>query len=314
MSKDQKYVLPKHEETIYNHQFSLVLVEHLRLTSHVLRRRHATTLNEYCTLVFLAALTQKISSAQLSHYLLFKHGTLLAILASLEDQELIRKEVIPADRRAMFIYLTPQGNDTARALATEVSHLMNMTFWRSLPSSEYLAPLNELEAQMDGLRGHSMTEVPLSWTATGLTHALLFRIVHLIVSRWTRAVYEHSGLGYNECRVLLLLELFGSLRPSDIAQRLHSARSGISLILTHLYSLGLIELLPSSEDGRSKVCRCTTTGLRLARELLSVLRSTTLDAYQTYTDAAIMTLNSQHLRMYGDLHNVESTVQDILSE
>ena len=313
MTTQEQDTLFDHEEAVFNLQFSIVLVEHLRLLSRVLHKQYALSLNEYCVIVLIDALDQEISSTLLAQYFIFKRGTLLAMLASLEDRELIIKNTDPVDRRAMLISLTAEGHKLAHALAQKVSKLMKMTFWQSFPSSEYLAPLKGLEAQLAGIRGYPL-DIPLAWNTKGITHALLFRIIRLIVDQWNDAVRQHSTLSFNECRVLLLLELYDRLKPSDIAQRLHLPRSGVSLMLKSLVDRKLIVSETSYRDGRSKVFRCTAAALTLSRKLLFVLRRTTFEAYKTYSDDAIITLNAQHIRMYSDLHRANHALDDILSK
>lgn len=302
------------EELVFNIQYSVVMVEHLRLISRALKVQHGVTLNEYCILVFLDALEKKISSTELAQYLMYNHNTLLFILTSLEDAGFIYKETNQDDKRAMFVSITHQGQSLAHALARSVKKMMQMTFWRSLSVKDYLAPLKEMEDQLDNMRGFSMDAVLVSREALGLTHVLLFRVISSVVATWTKVAKECSGLAFNDCRTLLLLELYGQLSPREISRRLHIARSGISLSLDRLASRRLVEFLNDPKDGRSKFYRCTALGLRSSHELLHELRRATIEAYKNYSNESIITLNVQHMHMYSDLYQIESVVQTIVTE
>lgn len=250
----------------------------------------------------------------LAHYLVFKQGTLLSTLASLEDAGYVQKLPHPDDARALLVSLSNKGFEMAGQLADEVYEIMTKTFWQSLPSGEYFSPLKELENQLSKLRGYAIEGCALNIDTHGLTHALLFRTIELIIYAWAKAVKDHAGLSFNEGRILLLLELSGKLAPSEIAQRLHLDRSLISLSLKHLYAQEWVFSVENTQDKRRKSYLCTAGGLTLARELLSLLRKTTCTAYETYSDDAVITLNAQHMRMYSDLHHARSTLKIILSD
>lgn len=310
MREERKSTEKSKEELVFNIQVSVVFVEHIRLISHALKKQHNVTLNEYCTLVFLDALEDKINSTQLAQYSMVKHSTTLFVLTLLEDKAYIYKETNQDDKRAMYIGLTPHGQEKARELARDVETLMTSTFWHSLSVSDYLKPLRQLEMQLDTMRGHSMDSIVISRKTLGLTHAMLFRVVRLMVEIWTETTKKHSGLAFNACRTLLLLELYGQLSPSEISHRLHIARSGISLSLSQLSKVGLIEFFEDQEDGRSRVSRCTSQGLSTAHELLHELRRATIEAYKTYSNDAIVSLNAQHIHMYSDLYHIESLIEN----
>ena len=314
MGAKLRHTSAKNEETLFSLQFSIVLVEHLRLIAHVLHKRHEITPSEYSILVVLDTLALPIDVTTIMNYLAFKRGTLLAILTSLEEYGLIHKETDSIDERRMLVRLSAEGHRMARMLSSEVAQLMSETFWRSHPTRDYLAPLQELEAHLERVRGFAVPDIPLNRSISGLTHALLFRVIRLVVDEWTRAIKQHSSLNFNEARVLLLLEHFGELAPGDIAHRLLLARSGVSLQLTRLQELNLVGSYQNYEDARGKVYRCTTSGLRLSRELFAVLRKTTCDAYGNYSDEATITLNEQHMGMYRDLGHVQSVLEAILED
>ena len=309
-----QHIPAKNEEALFSLQFSIVLVEHLRVISQVLRKRHTLAPNAYSTLVVLDVLKRPIDATTLTNYLVFKQGTLLAILAALEDRGFVHKDIDPIDERCMLVSLTSAGQVIARQLASEVAQLMAETFWRSRPTSDYLVPLLELEDHLEKVRGFSVQIDPLEKRSTGLTHALLFRIIRLIIDAWTQTTKQQDGLSFNEGRVLLLLEHFGELTPSEIAQRLRLARSGVSLNLARLSDLLLVNSFQNLSDGRVKVFRCTYKGLRHSRELFAALRKTTSDVYGNYSDDAVITLNEQHMGMYRDLGFVQERLDIILSE
>lgn len=312
MTKEQPNNGGKHEETLFSLQMSIVLVEHLRLMSRALRKQYQVTLSEYCTLLVLDSLENGTAGTTLGTFLVFRPGTVLTILSSLEDLGFIQKRSHPIDGRAMLVSLTNQGAALAQELAKEVNALMGATFWRSLSPSEYLAPLDGLEAQLDRMRGFAMESALETKSSTAFKHALLFRTISLVVERWTDAVKTHSGLNLNEGRILLLLELYVVLTPSDIARKLHVKRSAVSCALRQLERQGSINTERDAEDGRSKTYRCTIEGLVLSRELLSALRKATLEAYGTYSNEAVLAFNMQHLRMYSDLHQVERLAKSVL--
>jgi len=299
--KRSTIVPKKHEEALFSLQFTIVLIEHLKVISRVLHVRHAMTINEYCTLLLLDSLKEDVSSLTLAKYLVYQRGTTLAILASLEQRGFIEKHAHPLDGRAMLVRQTALGHTKAKQIAQEVNSIMNELFWRSLPAREYLAPLNEQAAQLDNLRGFTMDSVELSKRSSGLIHALLFRGISLVVDRWVQVVKQCSGLAFSEARALLLLEHYGLLAPSEIAGRLHIERSSVSLGIKHLGSLGLVEPVAHETDKRSRMFRCTSKGLALSRELFSALRKSTSDAFNTYSDDAIIALNIQHMHMYSDI-------------
>jgi len=143
--------------------------------------------------------------------------------------------------------------------------------------------------------------------------SMLFRIVSIIVDRWTRSMKEYSGLSLNESRILILLELYGSLNPSDIARRLYIAPSNVAIQSSRLRQLQLLEEISDSFDARRKTLRCTAIGLRASRELLSILRKTTRECYISYSDSSIMMFNAQHMRMYCELEKVRQIEQTLLS-
>ena len=300
------------EETLFSLQFSIVLVEHLRLISRALHNWQQLTLNEYCTITVLDTVKKPISCTTLSQYLILKHGTMLAILADLEEKSIIVKQADNTDGRAMLVMLTKEGKELARALSEQVFALMRQTFWHSIPLNEVFAPLEECRAQLEQLRGYPMSPISLAKPSRHFIQAMVFRVVNIVVERWTKAVKDYCGLSLNESRVLILLELYGSLSPGEITRKLYIAPSNVALLCSRLRESGLLVCAENHEDARCKTLRCTARGLRLSRELLSVLRKTTCDCYSSYSDSSIVILNAQHMRMYCELDQVkilEETIQ-----
>lgn len=289
------------EETLFSLQFSAVLIEHLRLMSRALHSLQGLTLNEYCTIMVLNVAKKPLSCAALVDALVLKQGTVFALLSNLENKGIVLKRVDKADGRAMLVVLTQKGRRLAKELNDQISALMRQTFWRSMTASETFAPLEEYRAQLERLRGHPSPLFSDVKSSRKLVLAMLFRIISLVVGRWKNSVRALCGLSLNEGRILVLLELYGSLNLGDISRKLFVAPSNVAVLCSRLREQNLIEITVDDEDARRKICRCTHRGLRLSRELFSVLRKTTRDSYISYSDASVIALNAQHMRMYCEL-------------
>lgn len=314
MGFEESHTAFDREETLFSLQFTVVMLEHIRIISQFLRKKYDITLNEYCTLVFFSALDECVDNVRAAKFLACKQGTFLSVLSSLEESGYVYKLSNPRDGRCMLIKLTPAGSSLTGALADEVMEIMQATFWKTLPESIYLQPLKECEAQLAAFEGEIVQDLSLRRDTPGLAHALLFRIIRLVVDAWTEIAREQAGLSLNEARILILLELYEQQTPSDIAKRLRIENSAASLSLRRLSTSSFIQCNPSQEDRRIRFYRCSAKGVEAARKLFSELRKATCDIYSTYSDEAIIDFNAQHIQMYKELTHIDPALENLLSD
>lgn len=308
-------VMQKHKEAvIFNLQVATVILEHRRLYVVALRAWYGLTLNEYCLMCGVAAAGGAVSSKTLTEFLMLKRGTVLAILASLEEKDLIEKSVDPDDHRVMLVDLKPVAGEMIVQATARLHELFTQTFWLDLPETDLLDILvKDGRTAADALRGGPVPEMrntapgdfplpvefPLFWSA--------------LIDRWSAIVKERGGLSFGEYRVLALLEDFGGLNPSEVSERLFIKRSNVSVCKNRLIAHGLVREAEDDEDGRGVVLQCTKKGIRLAKDLRDALGQVTRVAHAAPADIGAVTLNAWYARMYRNIGAVRDSEKELLS-
>jgi len=89
---------------------------HLR---EFLRLNHATTLPRFDVLAALYRRRDGVMMSELSRMLLVSNGNATAVVDRLEADGLVRRKASDADRRSVFVALTPRGLKQFETLAAE---------------------------------------------------------------------------------------------------------------------------------------------------------------------------------------------------
>ncbi len=84
-----------------------------------LRVRHATTLPRFDVLAALSRRPEGVTMSELSRMLLVSNGNATAVVDRLEADGLVRRKPSDADRRTVFVALTPEGLAVFGTLAVE---------------------------------------------------------------------------------------------------------------------------------------------------------------------------------------------------
>ena len=127
----------------------------------------------------------------------------------------------------------------------------------------------------------------------------LLRVQKLLIAARHTAPRVHAGVDVTAYPVLFAIANAGSVRVSDIADRLHSDVSTVSRQLTALAGHGLVAKAADPSDGRAQVASLTDEGRAVLREIQST-RATWFQGLLTDWDGADAGAFIKRLRSLGD--------------
>lgn len=93
-----------------------------------LRLRHATTLPRFDVMAALYRRRDGVTMSELSRMLLVSNGNATTVVDRLEKDGLVRRTQSEADRRTVFVALTPEGLASFEGLAVEHEAEVNQLF------------------------------------------------------------------------------------------------------------------------------------------------------------------------------------------
>ena len=124
-----------------------VAEQHLR---EFLRVKHATTLPRFDVMAALYRRREGVTMSELSRMLLVSNGNATTVVDRLENDGLVRRTQSEADRRTVFVALTPEGVGQFEGLATDHEREVNRVF-NTLTKAE-LDTLTEIFKRVGGAR------------------------------------------------------------------------------------------------------------------------------------------------------------------
>ena len=105
-------------------------------------------------------------------------------------------------------------------------------------------------------------------TAAGSGEALISAIFSLsqkIMRLYSNAVYQETGLNWQDWRILRAVVQLQSCRAQDICEEAGLKKAHVSAGLARLESIGHVERSDHSLDGRAKIVSSTVQGQELVR-------------------------------------------------
>ena len=124
-----------------------VAESHLR---EFLRVGHATTLPRFDVMAALYRRRDGVTMSELSRMLLVSNGNATTVVDRLEKDGLVRRTGSDADRRTVFVALTPEGLAQFEGLATQHEREVNRVF-NTLTEAE-LDTLTDILKRMGGAK------------------------------------------------------------------------------------------------------------------------------------------------------------------
>jgi DNA-binding MarR family transcriptional regulator len=110
------------------------------------------------------------------------------------------------------------------------------------------------------------------------------------LTQTARLVEQRTGV--SNAQLFLLQQIAGEpdLSVNELAQRAMTHQSTASVVLSRLERRGLVQRVPSPQDGRSVVLRVTPAGRRLLRRAPAPATSQVVDAIGRLTNAEVRML------------------------
>jgi len=97
--------------------------------------------------------------------------------------------------------------------------------------------------------------------------------LHQSLLQTSTPLLKKEGLSFMQSLVLItiLLEGKSDITPSHLCQALTFSKAGLSHILSHLESKGLLKRTVKEDDARSLILHLTQSGIRKANKLVKIL-------------------------------------------
>lgn len=105
----------------------------------------------------------------------------------------------------------------------------------------------------------------------------------------------YSGLRLPQFRVMLFLEKSGKITVSDLSRYLGVTRATMSVLITHLFKMQVIESINNSKDKRSFYIKLTDSGLsrlKLAKTEVGIVQGKISEHFSSDTITALNGISS----------------------
>jgi DNA-binding MarR family transcriptional regulator len=295
------------EAVFFSLQLTTVFIEHVKISTRLLKARFSLTYNEFVALFALYSAAQPVTVEALGSYLMLRRNTVLPMLLQLENKGLVIKSNAEEDSRIMLITASQDGLTLVSKAAVGLDELLREVFWRALPESDFFQFMrNTIAKSVDLLRGFAVPGFDVAEVRDKLFPCAHYLFWRGMVELWAETTTSISALPFSEYRILELLKEFDTLSPRDIAERLLMQKSGVSVYKAHLLKEGLIVEATDPFDGRRVMLRSTKKGRKVARGIASELDKLVSLIHTTLSSEGVMILNAWYLRMYSNLRTARA--------